>query len=195
MNRNFFISDPDAFTVSRQSIYDHSWPDSAKPLTLSDAQVSIVLAALAGGMYEIGDDLKILGTDPDRIALIKNPDLLAMVSLGKAAVPLDLMDYRDQDGQPSIFLLHENRQQSVLAVFNWTTTPSSHSFTMAQLGLPSGHSCRAFDVLNSDAPVSVPDTGLQIENQPPHSVRVIKCIDSGPLTAGSRSAAPSTSPP
>jgi hypothetical protein len=195
MNRNFFISDPDAFTISRQSIYDHSWPDSAKPLTISDAQVSIVLAALVGGMYEIGDDLKILGAEPDRIALIKNPDLLAMVSLGKAAVPLDLMDYRDQDGQPSIFLLHENRQQSVLAVFNWTTTPISHSFTMAQLGLPAGHSCRVFDVLNSDAPVSVRDTSLQIINQPPHSVRVIKWIDTGPLTAESQSPAPSTSTP
>lgn len=177
MDRNFFVSDPDAFTVSRQSIYDHSWPDSTKPLTLSSAQVSIVLAALAGGMYEIGDNLKVLGKDPDRVALIENPDLLAMVQLGRAAVPLDLMSYRPQDQQPSIFLLHENPRKSVLAVFNWTEAPRSHAFKMTQLGLPVRHSCKAFDALDNDAPIPIQGGVLRIDNQPPHSVRLIKWID------------------
>src|SRR5579871_6565380 len=60
MHRNFFISDPDAFTVSRQLIEERKIP---APLTLSEAQVSIALAAVSGGMFEIGDDLPTLGLD------------------------------------------------------------------------------------------------------------------------------------
>ena len=104
MHRNFFITDPDAFTVSRQLLEERS---IQAPLTLNEAQVSIALAAVSGGMFEIGDDLPTLGSDPERLALVKNPDLLAMVKLGQAAVPLDLMTYTDKDEQPSVFLLRE----------------------------------------------------------------------------------------
>ena len=102
MNGNFFRDDPDAFTISRQVILDgpiHT------PLTLSEAQVSITLAAVSGGMYEIGDDLPKLGQDPDRVALTENPDLLQMAKLGRASLPVDLLTYRSEDEQPSIFLL------------------------------------------------------------------------------------------
>ena len=66
-------------------------------------------------MFEIGDDLPTLGSDPERAALVKNPDLLAMAKLGRAAVPLYLLTYADKDQQPSIFLLHEDQRQSILA--------------------------------------------------------------------------------
>jgi alpha-galactosidase len=174
MNRNFFVSDPDAFTVSRQSIYDRSWPDSTKPLTLRQAQVSIVLAALAGGMYEIGDDLPKLGEDQDRVALAENRDLLEMVRLGRAAVPLDLMSYRPQDEQPSIFLLRENPRQAMLAVFNWTTEPCSHAFKIADLGLHSADSYRAYDVLSGEEALSLQRGLLKLKNQESHSVKLIK---------------------
>jgi alpha-galactosidase len=177
MNRNFFVSDPDAFTVSRQSIYDHSWPNSTVPLTLNEAQVSIVLAALAGGMYEIEDDLPTLGADPDRLALVKNSDLLTMVRRGRAAIPLDLMSYRNQDQQPSVFLLHETRHETIVAVFNWTEQPRSHILTVTQLGLPPGHSYWALDVLDGDKPVSVRGGVLRLDNQARHSVKLIKLID------------------
>lgn len=177
MNGNFFVSDPDAFTVSRQMIYGHSWPGSKRPLTLNEAQVSIVLAALAGGMYEIGDDLPTLGKDPDRVALVENRDLLNMVQLGRAAVPLDLMTYQPRDEQPSVFLLRENPRQTMLAVFNWTEQPRSHAFTIAGLGLRAGHSYRALDVLNGEKPLALKRGVLSLENQEPHSVKLIKLID------------------
>ncbi len=184
MNRNWFVSDPDAFTVSRQSIYDHSWPNSATPLTLKEAQVSVVLAALAGGMYEIGDDLLTLGADPKRLALAENPDLLSMVRLGRSATPVDLMSYRNRDEQPSIFLLHENSRVTMLAVFNWTEQPRSHVFNVAGLGLPAGRSYHAYDVLDGNQPIPVQNGALRLEDQPRHSVKLIKLIDDSAVRLG-----------
>ena len=48
MNRNFFIADPDAFTVSTQTVDDQSWHGGQRPLTLDEARVSIALAAVSG---------------------------------------------------------------------------------------------------------------------------------------------------
>ena len=69
MNRNFFVADPDAFTVSTQTVDDQSWHGGQRPLTLDEAQVSIALSAVAGGMFEIGDDLPTLGSSPERLSL------------------------------------------------------------------------------------------------------------------------------
>ena len=104
MNRNYFVADPDAFSVSRQTVDDQAWHNSTKPLTQDEAEVSIALAAVSGGMYEIGDDLPTLGSEPDRLALVQNQDLIDMVRLGKSSTPLDLMSYLPNDLQPSIFL-------------------------------------------------------------------------------------------
>ena len=91
MNRNYFVADPDAFSVSRQTVDDQSWHNSTKPLSQDEAEVSIALAAVSGGMYEIGDDLPTLGSEPDRLALVQNQDLINMVRLGHSSTPLDLM--------------------------------------------------------------------------------------------------------
>jgi alpha-galactosidase len=64
MNRNYFVADPDAFTVSTQTIEDHPWHESSKPATMDEARVSIALAAVSGGMFEIGDDLPSLSKTP-----------------------------------------------------------------------------------------------------------------------------------
>jgi hypothetical protein len=178
MNNNFYIADPDAFTVAKQLITDQTWHQSKTPLTLDDAEVSITLAAIAGGMYEIGDDLPTLGADPDRINLIRNRDLLDMVSLRTAAKPLDLMTYAPEDEQPSIFLLHEDKRQSMLAVFNWTDGPRFHQFSASELGLPANDSFSATDVFHQDCSVNFAQGVLRIDNQAPHSVRLIKIVDS-----------------
>ena len=174
MHRNFFVTDPDAFTVSRQLLEERT---IEAPATLNEAQVSIVLAAVSGGMFEIGDDLPTLGSDPERVALVKNSDLLAMVRLGQAAVPLDLLTYADKDDQPSVFLLREDQHQSMLAVFNWTERPRSHAFTFADLKLTAGHS---YKLVDSFAPVQllamVGET-LRLDDQPAHSVKLFKIID------------------
>lgn len=183
MHRNFFIADPDAFTVSRQLIEERT---IQAPLTLNDAEVSIALAAVSGGMFEIGDDLPTLGSDPDREALVKNPDLLAMAKLGRAALPMDLMSYADKDEQPSVFLLREDERQSMLAVFNWTEQPSSHTFSFSDLKLPAGHSYKLSDALAQDQPLAMDRETLRLDNQSAHTVKLIKIIDTSiPATAPS----------
>lgn len=183
MHRNFFTTDPDAFTVSRQLLEERT---IQAPLTLDEAQVSIALAAVSGGMFEIGDDLPILGSDPDRVALLKNPDLLAMAKLGRVALPLDLLTYSDRDEQPSVFLLRQDQRQSMLAVFNWTEHPSSHSFSNSELKLAAGHSYELRNSLSPDETVAMDHDTLRVDNQPPHSVKLIKIIDTSiPMAAPS----------
>lgn len=183
MNRNFYVNDPDAFCVSRPINPQESWYRQGSS-TLDEAQVQIVLAAVAGGMYEIGDDLPTLGAEPGRLALVTNPELIAMNRLGRAALPLDLMTFPAEDEQPSVFFLREDRRQAMLAVFNWTEQARSHAFTLAELSMPNDHPIQAFDVMNHDASVEIAGDTLKIQNQPPHSVRLIKLVDSTLPAAG-----------
>lgn len=177
MNRTFYISDPDAFSVSTQVAPEESWHRSRQPMTLNEAQVQIVLAAVAGGMYEIGDDMTKLDAAPDRVALIKNPELLKMVKLRRAAVPVDLMSFSAEDQMPSIYFLKEDARQSMVAVFNFTDEARSHTLDLSTLGLPQGHSYKGYDALNADAPVALEGSGLEINDQAPHSVKLIKIAD------------------
>lgn len=175
MNHNFFTSDPDAFSVSTQTLLRH-WHGGDQPLTLDDAKVSIVLSAVSGGMYEIGDDLPTLGSDVERVALVKNGDLLDMARLGRASIPVDLMDYLPEDEQPSIFYLHEDPRQSILTVFNWTDKPRTHSFHPADFALPANEA-NVLDIF-TDKPVSLGAHDTLVVEQPAHSVRVFKLENS-----------------
>ena len=190
MNRNFFVADPDAFTLT-----DQKGEGGAPGTTADEAEVSIVLAAVAGAMFEVGDDLPMLGSEPERAAYARNADLLAMYKYGHAATPVDLMSYDEADEQPSVFVLHEGTRQTMLAVFNWTDQPRSHTFTATQLGLAAARKYAAIDplhasVANGSGPM--PERGLafdslaalaQLKNQPPHSVRLVKIIDVGAAPA------------
>jgi len=146
-------------------------------LTLDEAEVQIVLAAVAGGMYEIGDDLPTLAATPDRLALVESRDLLRMVELGRAATPVDLMSFSTQDEMPSVYFLQEDARQSMVAVFNWTEGPRSHALELSSFGLPQGHPYEAYDVLDANAPVAIEGGGVAVGAQPPHSVRLIKIVD------------------
>jgi hypothetical protein len=177
MNRNFYIADPDAFTVSRQTINEQAWHGGKRPLSEDEAKVSIALAAIAGGMYEIGDDLPTLGADTERLALVKNEDLFNMTRLGRASRPVDLMSYAPEDEMPSTFLLQESKRISILTVFNWTEKPRERKIDLAhdlRLQL-NGHN-QVLDVLDSStAPTSNVETiSLQL---PAHSVKVLKVVD------------------
>jgi hypothetical protein len=174
MQHNFFLSDPDALTISRQMIEERG---IQAPLTLNEARVSVTLAAVSGGMLELGDDLPTLGQDPDRLALITNPDLLQMIQLGKAAIPRDLLTYRPADEQPGIFLLREDTRQTMLTVFNWTEHPNSHNFSLSDLGLPPDHRYRVVDIFQPERPIAFDSTGLRLENQLAHSVTLLKILD------------------
>lgn len=175
MNQNYYLADPDAFTVSRQTVADQDWHGGIKPLTLDEAKVSITLAALAGGMYEIGDDLPTLGADSDRLALVKNQDLLNMTRLGRSSRPLDLMSYAPDDGMPSIFLLPESKRQSMLAVFNWTENPRQHKLDLGtDLGMPGHDHNLVFNVFDSRQ-VGTDLNSIDI-TLAPHSVALFKII-------------------
>lgn len=177
MNRNFFIADPDAFTVSTQTVDDQSWHGGQHPLTLEEAKASIALSAVSGGMFEIGDDLPTLGISPERLALVKNTDLLDMVRLGRASTPVDLMTYAPSDGQPSIFLLKESNRQSILTIFNWTETARKRAITLASLGLKRSDAYRITEVFGDQSCCDI-SSGTISFLQLPHSVRMFKIIDS-----------------
>jgi alpha-galactosidase len=176
MNRNFFIADPDAFTVSTQTVDDQSWHGGQRPLTLDEAKVSIALSAVSGGMYEIGDDLPTLGASPERLSLVKNTDLLDMARLGRASTPIDLLSYAARDQQPSVFLLKENARQAMLTVFNWTEEPRTRAINLAQLGLQEPGKYKIADALGDEGCCNVSAGAINLI-QPPHSVRMIKLID------------------
>jgi alpha-galactosidase len=177
MNRNFFVADPDAFTVSTQMIEDQSWHKTIKPATLDEARVSMALAAVSGGMLEIEDDLPLLSKEPERLALIENQDLIDMVRLGQASVPLDLMNFAGEDEQPSIFFLKEDPRQSILTVFNWTDKERNHSINLATAGLPGTGQYTITDVLDKKQELPFLVAGVLAFSQSPRSVRVLKIVD------------------
>jgi alpha-galactosidase len=176
MNRNYFVADPDAFTVSTQTIADQTWHESDRPVTLDEAEVSIALAAVSGGMFEIGDELPSLTKAPERLALIQNQDLIQMIRLGRSSVPLDLVNYTPEDEQPSIFFLKEDSRQSILTIFNWTDKERDHSIELTAAGLPASDRYAITNVLD-DQKISASAAGVLVFHQPPHSVRVWKIID------------------
>ncbi|MFI5058451.1 MAG: PKD domain-containing protein [Candidatus Acidiferrales bacterium] len=175
MHRNFFVNDPDAFNTTAQTFGD--FRDLPRSLALHAAQASIALSAVSGGMFEIGDDMLVLGAQKDRLALVENRDLLNMAKLGRASTPIDLMTYESEDEQPSIFFLRESPRQAILTVFNWTRTVHSHTLKLAELGLPADHKFAMSEVLKSDASVNSASGTMRIENQASESVEMIKLID------------------
>jgi len=177
MHGNFFTSDPDAFTVSAQRFTGHRWHTAKEPISLPDAEVSIALAAVSGGMFELGDDMPLLSAQPERLALVKNPDLLEMAKLGRASLPLDMMTYRPEDEIPSVYVLKEDRRQAMLTVFNWTDGARSHTFRLADWGLPEGDTYQASDIFDGSKSVELGGGRLTLDGQPAHSVRMIKIID------------------
>ncbi len=175
MNRNFFINDPDAFCVSRQKIGEVKPKEDA--MTLDEARASIAMAALSGGMYEIGDDLPSLGGDRERLLLVENYDLLNMARLSRAARPMDLMSFLPEDEQPSIFVLEESRHYSVVAVFNWTNQPRTHHLRLKDLGIEMRGPVTAYDVFDQTRPVPLHGDELALDDQAPHSVRMFRLSD------------------
>jgi alpha-galactosidase len=187
MNRNFFLSDPDAFNISSQKPAgeDH-------PLTLDEAKVSIALAAVSGGMFEIGDDLPTLSLDPDRLALVENRELINMARWGHASVPFDLMTFPPEQGRPSEFVLQEGPARAIVTLFNWSDASFTRNFQPAPgespgetfhrvFGLPKGD-YRVSDILASDAPVDFAALQGNLV-QPRHSVRMLKFVKIGTAPA------------
>lgn len=167
MNRTYFISDPDAFMVTAG--------EGKRALSLDEAKVSIALSAVSGGMFEIGDILPNLDSQPDRLALIENPVLIEMARGGKASVPVDLMTYDPEDGQPSIFFLKAEGKQTdnILTVFNWTDEERTQNIPVGTLGLKPGSSYKAQSVWDGKQLETCPGCALNL-TLAPHSVQMLK---------------------
>jgi alpha-galactosidase len=178
MNRNFFVSDPDAFCVSKQTVTDQPWHGGKVPLTLDEAKASIALSAVAGGMYEIGDDLPALGADAERLALVQNQDLIEMIKLNRASKPVDLMSYSPEDNQPSIFWVEEDHRQGMLTIFNWTDQRHSRSIEFSSLGLAASNQYAISDVFDGKT-VATPNPNSVVVDLPPHSARLLKVVNVG----------------
>jgi alpha-galactosidase len=176
MNRNFFIADPDAFTVSAQTVDDQSWHGGQRPLNFEEAKVSIALSAVSGGMFELGDDLPTLGASPDRLALVKNVNLLDMARLGRASIPVDLMTYALSDRQPSVFLLKEDNRQSILTIFNWTERELKRDIALTSLGFKEPGKYKVTEVFGDQSCCNNSSDAISLV-QPPHSVRMFKLVD------------------
>ncbi len=176
MNRNYFLADPDSFSVSNQVVSDQSWHNSPIPLTLDEAKVSIALSTISGGMFEIGDDLPTLGQSPERLALVQNSELIDMALLGRASTSLDLMSYAAEDLQPSLFLLKEDERQSIVTIFNWTETQRSHRLNRADLGLDARSKYSITEILSGHANSEELGAALEVQ-QPRHSVRMFKIVN------------------
>jgi len=176
MNRNFFVADPDAFTVSTQTVDDRSWHGGNRPLTLEEAKVSIALAAVSGGMFEEGDDLPTLGASPERLALAKNTDLLDMARLGHSSYPADLLTYSASDLQPSVFLLKESNRQSILTIFNWSEAELKRDIRFADLGLKAPAKYQVTEVFGDKSCCESSTDSISLL-EPAHSVRMFKLIE------------------
>ncbi len=175
MNGNFFINDPDAFNVTDTYLVERH--DERSSHSLATAQTSIALSAVAGGMYEIGDDLLVLNSEKDRLALVENRDLLNMAKAGRASTPVDLMTYEPEDEQPSIFLLRQSPRLSILTVFNWTDRPRSRSLSLKDLGVPVSSTMVATGVMDSNAAFALEGGVIRLEKQSPQSAIAIKLVD------------------
>jgi hypothetical protein len=92
------------------------------------------------------------------------------------------MSYSDADKQPSIFYLRESDRQSILTVFNWTDGPVTNKVRLADLGLAASGNYQLTDIFDQK-PIDIASDSVSFE-QAPHSVRVVKIIDSSqPVTS------------
>ncbi len=127
-------------------------------------------------MFEIGDDLPTLGASPERLALVKNTDLINMARLGRASFPADLMTYAAADLQPSVFLLKEDNRQSILTIFNWSEGELKRDLELKSLGLKEAGEYQITEVFGDQNCCSYSAATINF-TQPAHSVHVFKLID------------------
>lgn len=99
-----------------------------------------------------------------------------MIRLGRASIPIDLMNFAPEDGQPSVFLLREDQRQSILTVFNWADKGRDRSVDLTAAGLPATGQYAVTDVLDNRE-ISALAAGMLVFHQPPHSVRVPKILE------------------
>ncbi|MGL5318090.1 MAG: alpha-galactosidase [Bacteroidales bacterium] len=109
IHKNIAISDPDAFFVSPS-------------YTLNEAKCHMTLQAIMGGLFFFGDRVESL--PEERLALLKNRDIIEVNHIGEYAVPLDLFSGVDI---PRVWKI-ETKDRLIITVFNWMDDASEKSF-------------------------------------------------------------------
>ncbi|HYM50944.1 MAG TPA: alpha-galactosidase [Candidatus Limnocylindrales bacterium] len=151
-------------------------------LSLDEARVMITVAALSGGVYLYSDDLERL--PPERLALLRNPNVLALVG-GEAAEPHHL--FRAPDGEagdhwfstpdalPPVWSRTEADGTLVAAVYNWSGERRIHRLAFADLSAHPG-AFRLRDLwsrLKGGRDLGVHRGAMRL-TLPPHSVRLLR---------------------
>ncbi len=177
MNRNFFIADPDAFTVSTQTVDDPILARRAAPThSRRGAGCPLHWLRFRAACSRSETIFPRWGLLRNGCPLVRNADLIDMARLGRSSTPVDLMTYAPGDKQPSVFLLKENDRQSILTIFNWTDGESTRAIDFARLGLKDPGKYRLVDVFGDPGCCSSKSGTIKVV-QKPHSVRMLKLVD------------------
>jgi alpha-galactosidase len=126
----------------------------------------MTLDAIMGGLFFFGD--KVESLPAERLALLKNKDIIAINKLGVHAMPLDLFTGIDI---PTIWKT-ETPDRLIFTIFNWMDTESTKTynfktdFELKDTNYKLTELWTKQDVKNNAGKVSL--------TQPAHSVKVIE---------------------
>jgi len=183
LHRRFFILDPDAAVAGRRGrpkgILSRNF--TADPITLEEARVSVTVAALSGGLLQLGDDLPELYTSPERYALITNRDIIDINRKRKIARPVDLMSFKRKNEIPSFWHIRENRDRHILAIFNWQDAAASFSLPLHRLGLSSSREFTVQNIWEDNKRWGTARGMVEVPSLQPHSVLLLRLFPSESL--------------
>jgi hypothetical protein len=142
----------------------------------------ITIAALSGGVFMLSDDLETL--PPDRLALLRNPNLLELVG-GPAAEPVHLFTAPEREAQdhwyafpqelPPLWVRADADGGAVAAIYNWSDAQRPYRLSFSEVTGRSG----TYAVTDLWSPrrggrsLGVKTDGLRV-TLAPHSVRLLK---------------------
>ena len=161
------------------------------PLSMDEARAAASYVALTGGLWLVSEDLASLG--PERMALLRHPELLDILREGHSAVPVDLfeepslemilspmvVDIAEGLGvpiytggrTPRLWRLERSDGSVVLGVFNWDDTAGTTEVRLDRVGLDPNATYRVHEIWKG----TVRDVSGRITlDQPPHSVDLLE---------------------
>ncbi|WP_123039204.1 discoidin domain-containing protein [Cohnella candidum] len=127
------------------TLYEFNDPDMIMPenftqgfwykYTQNEGKQLATTVAMGGGHWLIGDNLPFLSEE--RMDVLENKDLLAIVKMGKAAKPVQMPNvYHKGERPPSVLYLQGGKGDVYVGLTNWSTSEDTRlTVKMADLGL------------------------------------------------------------
>jgi alpha-galactosidase len=176
LHNRFFTLDPDALVAAP---YGHPqeasiYRNDGSRFTTDEARTWITVAALTGGLLQLGDDLLLLRRFPERYKMITNPEIIKINRMGKIAFPVDLMDFESEKDIPRFWHLRESDGSDILAIFNWRDQPETASLPLTRIGLDPGASYLLYDIWRKNKKWGEARGTLVTPPLPPHSVLLLR---------------------